>query len=132
MKKGFTMLEMLAVIVLLGVISAIVVPEAIKRTSQAEANTISSNMLSYIKEVETSVVKEMGKPNGFDLVGTYTVTKNKMIGSKGEYTVVLSGKLPESGKLEISDRGKVITATFKYGDCQGVYNGQKVAVTCQG
>ena len=58
MKKGFTLLEMLAVLVLLLVVVSIVVPEAVKRTNKAEEDTISANVLSYVKEIETSVVNQ--------------------------------------------------------------------------
>ena len=129
MKKGFTLLEMLAVLVLLLVVVSIVVPQAVKRTNKAEEDTISANVLSYVKEIETSVVRELGEENGVDLVGLYQVSNGVLTKDDTNYPVNLSGTLPNSGSVTINENGKVTDAILNYEHHQAVYDGKEVTVT---
>ena len=129
MKKGFTLLEMLAVLFLLITISAIVVPEAVKRTNKAEEDTVSANVLNYIKEVETSVVNEIGKENGVDLEGTFQVTNGSLTNETVNYSINLKGSLPNSGTLTIAPNGKVSSADLTYKQFQAIYDGKNLEIT---
>ena len=129
MKKGFTLLEMLAVLVLLLIVSAIVVPTTIKRTNKAEEDTITTNVLSYIKEVETAVVKEIGKDDGVNLEGLYQVNNGTLSNETTNYPISLQGSLPDSGTITINGSGKVIDANLFYKKFQVIYDGQNVSIT---
>ncbi len=129
MKKGFTLIEMLAVLFLLLILSAIVVPEAVKRTNKAEEDTISANVLNYIKEVETSVVNEIGKDDGVNLEGTFQVNDGILTNETISYPINLKGDLPSSGTIIIATNGKVSSANLIYKQFQTVYDGHNIEIT---
>lgn len=74
--KGFTLMELLAVIVVLAVIALIAVPIVLNITSDAKKSSQESNVKLYAKAVEISAANYRINNLYTDISGTYTVTDN--------------------------------------------------------
>ena len=104
-KKGFTLVELLAVIVILIVITLFAlnkISEVMKKNNQ---NTVSANALTYIKAIENSA--SLSRITGDLTDGNYTVEQLTESGIK------VSGTKPNSGKVLLVE-GKVIASCLKY------------------
>ncbi|MDD3453684.1 MAG: type II secretion system protein [Bacilli bacterium] len=100
MKKGFTLVELLAVIVILAVIALVAVPSIMGIISKAQIGAIESSALGYMDAVEkASILGELN--NGIDLVpGTYLVADIND-------NIKVKGQKPTSGVIVINEKGVI-------------------------
>ena len=109
-KKGFTLVELLAVIIVLAIIALIATPivmNAIKSTEKGAAET-SAN--SYIRAVDLAMSNSELKKK-FILDGSYSIDSDgNLIGTglpDGKLEIEMSGNKPTSGTVKI-ENGKVV------------------------
>lgn len=109
MKKGFTLVELLAVILILGIISLIAIPSVTKIIREAKINSSKRNAEQYVKSVEDKIAYEILKGNY--LFGEYDVT---------DLNLKIKGTKPTSGTIIIENENIV--------DCYLEYNNK--SFTC--
>ncbi len=101
-KKGFTLVELLAVIVVLAIIALIAVPRILNVVEKARIGAAKSSALGYINSIETTVatdsVKGIEYADKEDYVYDEIKTKTK-------------GQIPTGGLYSLN-KGKVVRATF--------------------
>ena len=101
-KKGFTLVELLAVIVILAVIALIATPQVLGMIEQAKEASAIDSVYGYIEAIE--------KQNAMALFD-----KKYTLYEKGNYNITdieihLKGTSPSSGTIEINNKTQVVEA----------------------
>ena len=115
--KAFTLVELLAVIVILAIIALIATPIVIKviGTSKEGAAKVSSS--NYLKAVETSLmVYLMDNPIQ---EGIYEIEDGKITNIKNsevEINVEVSGEAPKEGQFYVNENGNIEDYSIKVGE----------------
>lgn len=107
-KKAFTLMELLAVIIVLGIITTIIVPKVVNMLNEAEKNTNMSSAEGLVKAAEYKY--QDNEING--------ISENKKINYQtGENVNYLdyTGTKPTGGQLNIKSNGQVAMAV-RFGD----------------
>ena len=99
-KKGFTLIEMLAVIAIIAVLVAIVVPAVGNSTEKAKEAADAANIRSKIAEVTTA-----GLAEGADKTATYTMTQTGTFDKTG---------ITDIGGFEIAKFNNMASVTITY------------------
>lgn len=85
-EKGFTLVELLVVVIIIGILSAVAVPIYLNQRKAAWNSTIQSDVKNASLVVETAMTANNGKfDNGW--AGTYSLGKAKLGTSDQEITV---------------------------------------------
>ena len=124
MKRGFTLLEVLAVIVILGVLSALLAPKIIDFVDSTEEKTSLDSARQYVKAVNKYLVE-----NNFDKAGVYNVATSNEDMEPFNNLIEISGKLPTGNTITIDDQYSVTEATLVFGHYQVTYNGNDYSVS---
>ncbi|MFA5604076.1 MAG: type II secretion system protein [Bacilli bacterium] len=108
-KNGFTLVELLAVIVILGMISIIVIPQVTKTIETAKKETFKSTAINIVRsaDYEFKRLQMVGAPES-DIVFTFIdgVESSNIAGAKLEY----DGEKIVNGTVRINTLGKVSIA----------------------
>ena len=119
MKKGFTLVELLAVIVILGVIALITVPIVTRTINSSKTETYEVSVRNYIRAIESSLYTnemDMDKPVVAD--GTYQVNSAGNICLNGDCTKILEvpfeGEHPISGNITIENNKVTNISNLNY------------------
>lgn len=102
--KGFTLVELLAVIVLLGIITIIAVSAVGKNIEKSRKNATKANGISFVKAADEMSQLSKAEPVKYKK-GFYNIN---------ELGIKLNGTLPDSGFVLINDY-EVVGACLKYG-----------------
>ena len=134
MKKGFTLIELIAVIVVLAIITLIAVPIMSKVVDKARKGAAEASALNYIDAVEKYVILHDldSTKYPYDLKNnTFNVSSNTEISlldiiipkAKAEGTVpslnsfiTVKGRKPSSGTVTTNEKGKVTDADLTIGN----------------
>ena len=97
MNKGFTLMELLAIVIVLGLIAVIAIPKVGDAVETSREQTATISMQNYLRALD-------------DTIAAYNI-------SSGEYTVdeldvIVSGKKPSSGTITI--RNSEVTEAVLY------------------
>ena len=103
MKKGFTLVELLAVIVILGLISVIVVPKVVNTLNNSEEKTDLASAKGLLKAAQYKYQDNELKGIQENITINYETGQNI---DKLEY----SGEKPESGKIQVTSEGRISMA----------------------
>ena len=116
MKKGFTLLELLAVIVVLAIIALIVTPFVTKAIENARKGAFKSSAYGIINAAEIYYASNMIKEEVTSKL--FTITNGKFV--SGEEELIFEGKAPTQGTVMIRNDGKI---SLNVSD--GVYRAEK-------
>ena len=123
MKRGFTLLEVLSIIVILGVLSVLLAPKVVDLVDKSEEKVILDSARQYVKAVNKYLIE-----NNFDQAGTYNVaTPNEGIPSFNDL-VEVSGKLPDGDTVTIDDQYNTTSAILEFNHFRVTYNGEDYAI----
>ena len=107
-KNGFTLVELLAVIIILGLIAVLIVPKVVNMLDDAEKNTNMTSAENLIKAAELKVSNNEITGNNRDIKINYQTGENI---NYLDYT----GEKPEIGQVQIKTNGDIAMAV-KFGD----------------
>ena len=117
-KNGFTLVEILAVIIILAVITLITVPiitNAVKSARKGSFKVSAQNIIKAADKYYGEHEFEMNK------VSTFDFSKNEGKNEAGEELLV-SGKKPISGKVVVSKQGDIVLADISDGTYYANYD----------
>ncbi|MDD4547220.1 MAG: type II secretion system protein [Bacilli bacterium] len=128
-RNGFTLVELLAVIVVLGIISIIVIPQVTKTIETAEKETFKSTAMNVVRaaDYEFKRLQMVGAPDS-DIVFTFIdgVETTNITGAKLDY----EGEKIVNGTVRINTLGKISMAIYNGTWCvQKKYDDSKIDLT---
>ena len=115
--KGFTLLELLAVIVVLAIIALIVTPFVTEAINEAKEGAARNTGYGIVSAAELYYAQEMAKQGGTFYETTVTFNGAASIvtpfaeGVGQSTTFEFKGTIPEAGKMVISANGEVTFGT---------------------
>lgn len=120
-KKGFTVMELLTIIIMLAILSLILVPMILNNIETAKKESAEESAKGYIDAVEKAVVGNELSDIADINAGTYTKEQLEKRGveTKGNINDV---------SITINNYGQVINATFYIDGYSVEYNGEKIVV----
>ena len=132
MKKGFTLIEVLAVLVVMGLITTIVYVTVDKKVDRATNTAILNSARNYVRAVEQQFVNVDMESEDLP-AGTYQVNTTNLIGEKvyasmNEITNIKENK-PTDGYVTVNEDGTVVEAQFKIKKYQVMYSDGKYEIT---
>jgi general secretion pathway protein G len=74
-KRGFTLVEILIVVVILGILAAIVIPQFTQASTEAKVNSLCSNLQTLRSQIELYKVQHNDVPPGNTVADDGTVTE---------------------------------------------------------
>ena len=103
MKKGFTLVELLAVIIILGVLSVLIVPKVLKTLNDSEEKTNIASANGLLKAAELKYQDNEIRGISGNILINYPYGENSEL-------LEFSGKKPERGQVAITSEGKIVFA----------------------
>ncbi len=137
-KQGFTLVELLAVIVIIAVVALITIPMILNVIEEARKNSYKESARGYVDAIEKRIVKEQLKNTNTDYTGMYSIREEKITKTSETATLIpildtisltlkIKGTLPDKGNVVIDKKG-VTSGKFYYGDYLVTLNGEKYNV----
>ena len=132
-KNAFTLIELLAVIVVLAIIALIATPIVMNTIKKSKKGAAERSADSYVKQVETAVAEERLSKNEV-LEGEYQITsdgnlcrdKSASCSDEEKIKIEMSGNKPTSGTVTISNDGvSQDEVRLIVGDYKVIYNQEK-------
>jgi len=126
-KKGFTLVELLAVIVILAIIALIATPVILNVIEKSKKGAAKNSALGYTEAVEKQIAINLLDEDTINEItdGVYTV--NELTNKK----VKVKGDKPSEGWVEI-EKKQVVSYSIKIGDYVITYNNKKIETTKNG
>ena len=130
MKKenAFTLIELLAVIVVLAIIALIATPIVMNTIKNAKKGAAERSADNYIKQVETAVAEAKLEKNSIPN-GTYDIDKDGNLTGEGlpdgKLKIEMNGNKPTSGTITINNGQVENSSTMTIGDYSLVYSDNK-------
>ena len=97
-KRGFTLVEILIVVVILGILAAIVIPQFTQASTEAKQNSLCSDLQTLRSQIEL-----------------YKVQHNDTPPALGTFANQMTLTTDISGNVNTSETPKVRTGAFQYG-----------------
>jgi len=91
-KKGFTLVEILIVVVILGILAAIVIPQFTSASESAKGSSLSSQLQTIRSQLElyqvehNGVYPTLGGDDGWDALTKFTQVDGTVVEAKGDDT----------------------------------------------
>jgi len=104
-KKAFTLIELLAVIILIGLLAVLIIPKVNETIKDARINTNEVSVNALSRTATNYFLEQKAKNNDFQSC-TYDFTNRTNTCTNLEFT----GEKPDSGKLVIKPNGNVAIA----------------------
>lgn len=122
-KDGFTLVELLAVVVILAVVALIAIPIILNVINDAKKSSIKQSAIGYVDAVEKTILEKKTNTD-VDYDGKYTIKKDQITKESEtasllpildliQLNVNVKGELPTKGNLEI-EKSNVISGEFYY------------------
>ena len=124
-KKGFTLLELLAVVIILAITAIIAIPSVLKIVDKTKEQAMVSNASAYIKSVENHMMynaidrikfqKELKNGKTYQVSSvTYYLDEADLDDGYMNDIISIKGTTPKSGMVEIGTKKKVVKAVLVY------------------
>lgn len=107
MKKGFTLVELIAVIAIIGIIATITTPIVMVAINSSKENALKDSAYSLVSAAGTYQAQKQA----LNEVTTFKINY-ATASSEEKKVLVTKGKLPDAGELEIDENGKVTLALW--------------------
>ena len=122
-KDGFTLVELLAVVVILAVVALIATPIILNVINDAKKSSIKQSAIGYVDAVEKTILEKKTNTD-VDYDGKYTIKKDQITKESEtasllpildliQLNVNVKGELPTKGNLEL-EKSNVISGEFYY------------------
>lgn len=130
--KGFTLVELLAVIIILGVIAVITVPKINEQVENSKSKAVKSSALNYKKTIDEYILHQQMNKNEITLNGSYTVTsEGKLTQNTTTIDITFDGEKPKGGTLTYLNNELIegcitlnkYAITFENGDFSSIIKG---------
>ena len=123
-KKGFTMIELLAVIVVLGLIISITIPEILGVIHEADSASAKNSAINYVDAINKKLLFDKISNDGFKLSEGY----HNVTDIHDKYDLKLSGTLTTKGNIRVNDKKKIVKPTLCIKNFKIGYDGEKATV----
>jgi len=98
--KGFTLIELMATIIILSVIAAITIPKISKTVSETRQEIAIDNAYGYIKSIDKYYLHKTMNKEDIKLEGEYEVNeKGNLYNTTETHPIEIEGKPPLNGQL---------------------------------
>ena len=138
--NGFTLVELLAVIVVLGIIAIIIVPRIINTVENSKqdsaivsARGFMDSVTKYYVEKNTADYENLGnKENGVEITGIYTISNGSLVdSSNNSISIPFTGAPPKSGSVYIRS-GEIIYGCLTIGKYSVIINESNILRSVEG
>ena len=103
-KKAFTLVELLAVIIIIGLIAVITLPKISDSLENSKKNLSTTSAQGYTKTIDEYILKKQINKEKLNLSGTYNINENgDLYNESNEYELEYKGKKPTNGTLTYID-----------------------------
>lgn len=106
-KKGFTLVELLAVIIILAIISVIATPLVLNLVENQKKNTFKESIYGILRSSKISLVSE-----GFTYPATYTYSNGVLLNPNGK-EIKIQGKIIEGSGTVIYSSDTLVQVAIK-------------------
>ena len=113
MNKGFTLVELLAVIVILAVLALIATPVVLSIIDDTKESAMLRSAEMYLSGVENAVMRENMNSGGNFRPIECTISNGNMTCSGTEVEVEVDGEVPSTGSITF-ENGKITEVTLNY------------------
>ena len=116
-KKGLTLVELLAVIVIVTLVFLITIPFAEKAITKTRMQSYKTSANNYIRDIEKQIASDFAK--GKDKVlknGRYTIDDGGLYFKDDDhvYELDVKGETPSGGSICLDDDGKIVRYSLKF------------------
>ena len=118
--KGFTLVELLAVIVILAIIALIATPIILGVIDTAKKGSAEASALAYVKAVEDQIIIGQVTTETTDDIELPATSAVYAVGT--DVSVQVKGTAPKSGSLTIDSKGEVTNACLVLEMSGSTYN----------
>ena len=131
--KGFTLLELLTIIVVLAIIAAIILPKVTKIVEKAKLDSATLSAQGYMEDVEAYYMKNSKSDmnSEFELDGEYEIENGHLKKGTEDHNIISKKTAPSSGYLTIS-HGDVLEGCVTIGDYKIEIDDEKTTSTEKG
>ncbi len=113
MKNGFTLVELLAVIVILAVLALIATPVVLSIIDDAKESSMLRSAEMYLSGVENAVMRENMNSGGNFRPNECTISNGNMTCGSTNVEVEVDGEVPSTGSI-VFENGKIKEVTLTY------------------
>ena len=98
--KGFTLVELLAVIIIIGVLALVTIPKVKDSLENSKMSTAETSVNGYAKAIDESILHQQMEKNNIKLNGEYNINNDgNLYNSHEEFDFEYDGKKPKNGTL---------------------------------
>lgn len=115
-ESGFTLVELLIVVIILGILAAIAIPSFSTATSESKESVIAANLATMRQAIELYQLNHNGSYPGTTVVTQLTTQTDKNGAADTTYGPYLRTKVPDN---PVNDNADVKTATTMPGSPSG-------------
>ena len=115
MNKGLTLIELLAVIVVLGIIALIVVPNVLRIVNKSRMDSAVVSAKAYVESVKASIVQQVGSKK-FKATYCDVIEEGNLSCDDGNtYEIYAENKKPTEGRIFFDNKTIVNISNLKFG-----------------